>query len=250
MITLIETEGIVLKSTKFKESDAILTIFTRKLGKISAIAKGAKRPKSSMLSSTQVFSYSNFSLHKSTSMYKISQTYIKYSFYSLSKELLILSYASYICELVDKVTLENQTNNRLFDLLLKTLYLYSKQKYDIEYLTLVFEIKLLDYIGYRPEVSKCAYCGNNNLISATFSISEGGAICTECQNLGIKSIKLDKQNLKLMEYILSNDIIINSRAKVAKYRIKELRNIIQNYLNEHVDNFNLKSLNFLKSISD
>ncbi|MDO7202942.1 DNA repair protein RecO [Paraclostridium bifermentans] len=54
---IVNTQGIVLRSARYKENDLILTIFTRKLGKISAIAKGAKRNKSSLLSSSQVFSY-------------------------------------------------------------------------------------------------------------------------------------------------------------------------------------------------
>jgi DNA repair protein RecO (recombination protein O) len=56
----INTDGIVLKSIKYEESDSIVVIFTRKLGKISVLAKGARRSKSTFLSGTQVFSYSNF----------------------------------------------------------------------------------------------------------------------------------------------------------------------------------------------
>ena len=48
---ILNTQGIVLKAIRYKENDVILTLFTRKLGKVSAIAKGAKRNKSSLLSS-------------------------------------------------------------------------------------------------------------------------------------------------------------------------------------------------------
>ncbi|OPJ56999.1 DNA repair protein RecO [Alkalithermobacter paradoxus] len=250
MLTLINTEGVVLRNRKFEEADAILTIFTRKLGKISAVAKGAKRPKSNLLSATQVFAYSNFSLYKSASMYKINQCDIKYNFYNLSKEISVLSYASYITQLVEVVTLENQTNNRLFDLLIKTLYLYSKGERDLEYITAIFELKFLDYIGYKPEVSKCANCGNNNLINSKFSVIEGGAICVNCQQIITTLQKIDPTTLKLMEYILLNDIIISSKAKVSKYLIKELRKILKRYLGEYVDNLNLKSLNFLENLKD
>ena len=61
---VLNTQGIVLKSVTYKENDLILTIFTRKLGKISAIARGAKKSKSSLLSSSQIFAYANFTLKK------------------------------------------------------------------------------------------------------------------------------------------------------------------------------------------
>ena len=54
-MVIVNTQGIVLRAVKYKENDLILTIFTRKLGKISAIAKGARRTKSALLSSCQVF---------------------------------------------------------------------------------------------------------------------------------------------------------------------------------------------------
>ena len=70
---IINTQGIVLKSVTYKENDLILTIFTRKLGKISAIARGAKKSKSTLLSSSQIFAYANFTLKKEGNMYRVKR---------------------------------------------------------------------------------------------------------------------------------------------------------------------------------
>ena len=83
-MVIVNTQGIVLRAVKYKENDLILTIFSRKLGKISAIAKGARRTKSALLSSCQVFAYSNFTLKKQGNMYRVSQTEIIKSFYEIS----------------------------------------------------------------------------------------------------------------------------------------------------------------------
>ncbi|MDM8129085.1 DNA repair protein RecO, partial [Paraclostridium benzoelyticum] len=112
----------MLRSARYKENDLILTIFTRKLGKISAIAKGAKRNKSSLLSSSQVFSYSNFTLKKQGNMYRVSQSETIKNFYDIAYDIEAFSYATYITSLVDGSIYENQTNNRLFVLLAQTLY--------------------------------------------------------------------------------------------------------------------------------
>ena len=67
-MVIINTQGIVLKSVPYKENDLILTIFSRKLGKVSVIARGAKKSKSSLLSSSQIFAYSNFTLKREGNM--------------------------------------------------------------------------------------------------------------------------------------------------------------------------------------
>lgn len=244
----INTDGIVLKSIKYEESDSIVVIFTRKLGKISVLAKGARRSKSTFLSGTQVFSYSNFSIRRNGNMYKLNQCEVKQSFYNLSYNMDTLAHASYISSLVEQNIFENQTNNRLFDLLLKTLYLYSYDDANYQLITNIFELKLLDFIGYKPNVLKCTNCGNNNLNKGKFSITEGGMLCSECICTDKYSIKIDPTTINLIEYILKNDIIICNKVRVSKYILNQLDNILKKYLMTHIENLNLKSLNFLENL--
>ena len=99
---VINTQAIVLKSVRYKDNDLILTLFTRKLGKISAIAKGAKKSKSPLLSSSQVFSYSNYTLKKQNDIYRVVQTDVIKSFYDIAYDIEVFSYATYILKLVEK----------------------------------------------------------------------------------------------------------------------------------------------------
>ena len=100
-MVIINTQGIVLKSVPYKENDLILTVFSRKLGKIAVIARGAKKSKSSLLSSSQIFSYSNFTLKKEGHMYRVTQSEIIKSFYNLSYNFEAFSYGTYILKLID-----------------------------------------------------------------------------------------------------------------------------------------------------
>ncbi len=165
---IVNTQGIVLRSARYKESDLILTIFTRKLGKVSAIAKGAKRNKSSLLSSSQVFSYSNFTLKKQGNMYRVSQSETIKSFYDIAYDIDAFSYATYITSLVEGSIYENQSNNRLFVLLAQTLYLYTQKDIDKEFITKAFELKFLDYAGFKPIVNRCVNCNTTNLKNSVF----------------------------------------------------------------------------------
>ena len=232
---ILNTQGIVLKAVRYKENDVILTLFTRKLGKVSAIAKGAKRNKSSLLSSAQLFSYANDTIK---------------SFYDISYDIEAFSYATYITKLVEGSTCENQTNNRLFILLAQTLYLYTQENTDKKFITRAFELKFLDYIGFRPVVNRCSSCGSKSIKSAIFNIYEGGLLCDLCSENTEENIKLDVTTIKLMEYILNNDILTCSKAKVSKYITYELEKVLKQYLNVYIDNVNFKSLYFLKDIEN
>lgn len=227
---ILNTQGIVLKAVRYKDNDLILTIFTRKLGKIAALAKGAKKNKSSLLSSSQLFSYSNYTLKKHGNMYRVNQSDTIKSFYDLSYDLEAFSYATYITKLVESSTLENQTNNRLFVLLAQTLYLYTLDNVDKQFITRAFELKFLDYIGFKPIINRCVSCGEKNSNNFVFNSYEGGILCESCSNIFNENKKIDITTIKLMEYILSNDILRCSKAKVSKYITYELQNILKQYL--------------------
>ena len=220
---ILNTQGIVLKAVRYKENDVILTLFTRKLGKVSAIAKGAKRNKSSLLSSAQLFSYANYTLKRKGNMYTVNQSDTIKSFYDISYDIEAFSYATYITKLVEGSTCENQTNNRLFILLAQTLYLYTQENTDKKFITRAFELKFLDYIGFRPVVNRCSSCGSKSIKSAIFNIYECGLLC---------------------------DILTCSKAKVSKYITYELEKVLKQYLNVYIDNVNFKSLYFLKDIEN
>lgn len=247
---IVNTQGIVLRSARYKESDLILTIFTRKLGKVSAIAKGAKRNKSSLLSSSQVFSYSNFTLKKQGNMYRVSQSETIKSFYDIAYDIDAFSYATYITSLVEGSIYENQTNNRLFVLLAQTLYLYTQKDIDKEFVTKAFELKFLDYAGFKPIVNKCVNCNTTNLKNSVFNVDEGGILCEKCKENHVYNFKIDSTTIKLMDYVFRNDIITCSKAKVSKYIVNELDKILKVYIQIYIDNVNIKSLHLFQGIEN
>lgn len=246
MVT-VNTQGIILRAVKYKENDLILTIFSRKLGKISAIAKGARRAKSPLLSSCQVFAYSNFTLRKRGTMYTVNQSEIIKTFYEISYDLDAFSYATYAIQLIDYNLEQEVNNNRLFVLLAQTLYLYSNNPTDIVFIKNIFELKFLDYIGFRPIVNRCSNCQNKNLENGVFNIYQGGVICEKCKSLFEYNLRVDLTTVRLMDYILNNDILTCSKVKVSKYIVNELNKILERYLNEYIDNNGFKPLSLIEN---
>ena len=245
---VLDTQGIVLRAVKYRDKDLILTIFTRKYGKVSAIAKGAQGQKSRFLSASQLFSYNNYNMRKQKDMFTLYQADNIKSFYNISMDFESFSYASFIIKLVEANIVEGQPNNRLFGLLAQTLFLYS-EKIDNKNLVLdAFLLKFVDYMGYRPQLDSCAICGNKNLKYAVFSVEDGGLVCNNCHKKEKFFIKLDQTTISLMQYILNNDIIVCSKAKVAEVLVRELFSLLKIYLVNYFENVSFKSLDLLKTL--
>lgn len=244
-----KTDAVVLRKNKISNADVILTLFTRKLGKIRAVAKGGRKPKASLSPASHIFVFGEFVLVKGRELDRVSSADIHESFYSIREDLSKLAYASYFAELCDTVTVEGVTNNRLFDTFLKGLSLITHQDDNFDLIKLAFQLKLLDYSGFRPELSKCADCGGEKFRKIRFDIGQGGLICDNCFDKGnVRANLIDLTMVKVMRYILKTDIITVSKIKISPLTVTKLSNIIDKYILFHLQRKSFKSLEFLNTI--
>ena len=246
-MALIKVQGIVLKQINIGESDKIITIFTDKLGKIQAVAHGSRKTKSKLMSSTQTFSYCEYVLYKGRSLYTISQAEIKESFQFILDDLYTLTYCSYITELVDALTQDNEINIELFLLILKTFYLMTDEAIDKEILLRTFELKSMSISGYMPNVSTCSICRAKDRKIAIFSIENGGVICEECARNGNHGISISPSTLTIIRFMLKTNIEKIKTLKVSDSAKDELKVIMKNYIKYYLEK-DFKSLEFLDDL--
>lgn len=239
---MVKTEGFVLKSRKYREGDVILTIFTRKLGKISAIAKGAQRPKSPLIAGVQPFCYSEFLLYRGKSLYTVTQCESKEIFYSLREDVKRLAYAAYLVELVEAVTNEGQTNNRLFNLLGRALYILTKSDIEINAVIRGFEMNFLNYCGYKPELYYCVNCRKQESDAWKFSPQEGGILCKDCFDRDIYAMKISEITLRLAKYLQSKDIKEVQKLKISDFLNEALKKLLKQYISVHINKYDFKSI--------
>ena len=244
----IESKGVVIRQTKYSESDRILTIFTKDKGKIQAIAKGARKPKSKLISSTETFCYSEFILYKGKSLYNINQGDVINSFYSLREDIYKLSYATYILELIDSSLLEEEPNDILFELLVKTLKILSETKGDYKKLLLAFQIKYISFIGYKPQLNQCVNCGNDLTNNIKFNIIQGGTVCERCFSNSAYEKDVKHITINNMRKLMYSKLDELKDIDIDKNEERKIEEVIMIYITSHIEKKRFKSLEFIKTL--
>ncbi|MCX6725988.1 MAG: DNA repair protein RecO [Candidatus Shapirobacteria bacterium] len=146
-----KTEGIILKRNNYGEADKIITVYTKYHGKIRAIAKGVRKLTSRKAGSLELFNHTVLFIVKGKNLDIVTEAQGINLFKSWRKSLNKVGLAYYFCELVDKLTPDNQPNQIVFNLLEE--YFKTMNLKDNFSLVREFEEKLLNELGFGvPEV--------------------------------------------------------------------------------------------------
>lgn len=238
-------KGIVIKEIHTGESDKIIVLFTHEVGKISLIARGAKRTNSRLLAGSQLLSYGEYAIFPSRKLPSVNTVNVIESFYHLRGDLIKLTYATYLLELVDEVLLEGIKNDALLRLLLNTLYILANKDRDPKLIARIFELKMMCIVGYMPMVNQCVHCGGDlEGPKVKFSTSLGGTLCHRCIDQDSYSHFISKSTLQTIQYIVYSELKQLFNFKVSEQTLLELTKVLKSYLKYHLDK-EFKSLEFL-----
>lgn len=234
---LIKTEAIVLKHMDYLEADRIIVLFSKELGKIHAIAKGSRKPKSRFLMASEVFVLADYVLYEGKNLYTVTQSEVKRTFIELRQDMSRLAYAAYIMNLCDSVIQEGEPNIRVFSLLIHTLDLLVSIQSDASALALIFAIKLMDFIGYRPLLDQCAGCGSKSLNDQLlyFSPIAGGLLCDGCAAQSEDAICVNPGFMNTLSHILSVSLSNMSRLKITNSLKKQLWDALYMYISARIE---------------
>ncbi len=236
---LIKTKGVVIATANSQDNDKVLTILTPDLGKIPVFYKGAKKTKSSALSSSEFLSFSEFVLYKSPNdNYSINSAEVIEVFYNLRTDLDRLSYATEISKMIYDVTEENIPAPDILSLFLNTLFVISETDKNLDLIYSIFQIRLLAILGFLPQVSSCVNCGEpmtENMKEFYFSIKEDGVKCENCQKLDKGVIRLSKTAFSALIYALSCDSKRLFAFEIPDEAINELSVLLKIYCSQKLD---------------
>ena len=200
---LINTSGLILRETNYRDSDKMLTILTKDRGKISASCSGARSRRSSMRAGTQLFAYAELALYESRGRYSVNEAEPIELFMGIRGDISRLSLASYMAELLEALADEDEPDPALLTTGLNCLYALSVGKKPEKQIKAAFELRAAAYAGFMPELLACAVCGDTEPDEPALDINGGTLVCSGC--FAGERAKLSGESLLAMRYVLAAD---------------------------------------------
>jgi DNA repair protein RecO (recombination protein O) len=241
-------EAVVLRHADWGEADRLLTLFTRERGKVRAIAKGARRIRSRKAGHLEPFTHVTLQLARGRDLLIVTQADTLEAYLPLGSDLLRTGNASYVVELLDRFTYEDeQESQAIFHLVTDCLGRLASES-DPWLAVRYFEVHLLDLLGFRPHLFECANCGEKvQPVDQFFSPSAGGVLCPKCGPGLPGAWSISVEALKYFRHFQRSTYPEAQRAHPAPEVRDELEALLQKYLTYLLER-GLNSPDFIKQI--
>jgi DNA repair protein RecO (recombination protein O) len=253
----IRVDAVVLRHSDYGEADRLLTIYTRQLGKLRVLAKGARKIASRKAGHIEPFTHVKLQLARGRDMFLVTQADTVDAYLPLRDDLILTSHASYVIELLDRFSYDDETeNSSTFRLLTETLARLasitdaSSPLSATWLVTRYYEMRLLDHLGFRPQLRECANCGREiKAEDQFFSFSAGGVICPRCGH-GLPNLhNISVEALKYLRHFQRSGYAEASRARPTPEVQKEAELLMQGYFTYLLER-ELNTPGFLKRIKE
>lgn len=243
-------EGIVLRTYPLGDTSRIVVAYTRELGVVRMVAKGARAAPSRFGFALQPLTRSRFVIyHKpDRDLQLVSQADTVTAWGSDLAELERLAHAQAAAELIDRLVWGEEPHEELFDLLARALEaVVTAPAASLPAVTLAFELQVASLLGYRPRLESCARCSGGLSPRRLFSPARGGMLCDGCASSETGAITLSADALAGLSLLLSRPV-----AEAGEYlevpRAGEIQKVVEAFLKSHFQRFDgLRSLEVLRA---
>ncbi|MCE2439903.1 MAG: DNA repair protein RecO [Candidatus Latescibacteria bacterium] len=245
-----KTEGLVLRGYRMSESSKVVVIYTRNAGKVRVVARGARRPRSKFGASVEPITWGAYVYYsrENRELQTLSEGEILYAFEGLKRFYRRLAYASAVCDLLDRLTPEEDPNSLLCSVTLDSLrWMETVEEDAVELPLWYFQLKAAAMLGYRPHLGGCVGCGGRITgDTACFDAGRGGTVCRRCDHGGIEVRLATIQFLEHLQTARADRIDSKGFREVDT---GEARRVLRGFLWRHIENRGqVKSLDFLNRL--
>ena len=248
MSQLITVTGMVLQVAPIGEYDKRVVILTKERGKLSAFAKGARRPQSHLAGVTTPCAFGNFTLYEGRNSYTIHSADITHYFAELRTDVEAAYYAFYFLEFADYYTREGNDEREMLKLVFQTMKALTKHRISFVLVKDIFELKAISINGEGPQVFQCVKCGAKDR-PCVFSVKSGGLICNECGRGIIDGQVLNTSTLYAMQYVVTSPVEKLYTFELSEEVLKEFDQLMVRYREVYVGK-HFKSLDILKQLTE
>jgi DNA repair protein RecO (recombination protein O) len=245
---LYRTPAVVLKRMDLGEADRIVTFFSRDQGKLRAVAKGVRRVTSRSAGHLEPFTLTDVLFAVGRELDVVSQADTIEAFRQLREDLVLTTHAYYLAEVVDLLTEEHLENRAVYDVLLDSFRELSHAS-DSRLVLIAFHLRLLDALGYRPELRQCVACSTAIEPAANqFSALQGGALCPPCATHEPSARPISVPALKLLRYVqgAAGQQSVNAPGHVAR----EAEALLRDYAEQLGEKHRLRSPALMARVSE
>jgi len=241
-----KVEAVVLKTYDLGEADKILVLFTREAGRVSAVAKGSRKPRSKSAGGAQAFGHNVYLLHRGRNLDIVAQYEIVRQYRQIRSDLDRLAYGSYSADLVFQTSHERDPAPEVFDLLVWILDTIEEGR-NLEVAVHVFELRLMETLGYRPQLDACVVCGREAPGRARFCSEAGGILCDNCRQSAAGTREVSEGTLRSLRLLQEPGDARWQFLRLAGEVAQEVRAVLDDYIVYRLEK-RPASLEFLRSL--
>ena len=245
------TSAILLRRIEFGDYDLIVTLFTEDQGKISAIAKSAKKSVKRFPGVLEPFSLVNVVLTRGKGMPVLKEASLERPYFKIREDILKTSYASYWSEIIYLWMAENEPQKNLYRLTTQVLSELDRGEIQVEILSILFQMRFLSLAGFRPNFDHCHTCKTDldqiQCASVVADPAKGGIVCPKCGDVHGNRQRLSKGTLKQLMWTDNDDLERVARVRFTPTAMAEGLTFLESFVPFHIGK-SPKSLKVLKAV--
>lgn len=250
------THAILLRKIEYGDHDFIISFLTESRGKISVIAKNAKKSVKRFTGALDLFSLNKihcvYPQKNKDALIILSQAALEDGFIHIRSNIMKTAYASFWVEIIHFWLEEKKEQTDIFNLLKMSIQALDKGTISDEVLNLHFQIKVMTLSGFSPGIEHCDVCNKNidriSQKSIQFDFKAGRILCHDCQRKRLKyGMVVSKGTIKQLFWLNNNDIRRAERIKVSDVAIKEGTRLLEAFIPFHMGR-EFKSTQFIKKV--
>lgn len=230
-----KADALVLRVVPFSETSAIVMLFTREFGRMSGMAKGARRPKGPFEAALDLLARCRivFLRKSSDALDLLTEAKLERRFRPADRDLSSLYAGYYVAELLRELTDDDDPHPELFDAACQTLAALSQGGAAVTRETLHFELSALRVLGHLPSLNDCVECGQAVAAApqarVAFGLLAGGVLCTQCRSGKRQVVSVRGSTLKTMQLFATEGTAWQT-IEPDRGTLGELRGLVNQYL--------------------
>ena len=248
---LIKVHGVIVRTQDLSSDNRYVKIFTREKGILTATVMSSRSLRASHTAATQLFCYGEFVLYSKGDRFWVREIALEEAFLKLRSSYEKVALATYFCDVVHEVA-TTEPDESILRLLLNSLFAVASGEYDLKLVKATFEFRIAAIIGFMPDVTGCADCGEDKGDTFYLDVMDGHFLCSKCRSLRTQMVapvieEADDPRMRTILTLLSPSALLALRyciscplQKILSFRLEEDDMVLfaraaETYLLNHIE---------------